>query len=73
MLLFDKNQIKTMTYINLNLLCNKLCKPIPVCEFCMDGLGVSRIWTGQGTFWMACVQTFDNSDIFESRDRQEYN
>ena len=42
-----------------------------MCEFCLDSLGVSRIWTCQGTFWMACVQTFDSSDIFVSRDRKE--
>ena len=36
-----------MAYSNLSSLCNKLCKAIPVCEFCLDGLGVSRIWTTQ--------------------------
>jgi len=50
MLLFDKLPIKTMTYIKLIALCNKLCNAVSLCEFCMDGLWVSRIWTGVDNF-----------------------
>jgi len=46
-----------MAYSNLSSLCNKLCKAIPVCEFCLDGIGLSRIWTGTSALvsWEFCA------------------
>jgi len=52
-----KESIKSVTKFYKIALCNELCNRTPMCEFCLDGLGLSRIWMGTSALvsWEFCA------------------